>query len=564
MHYHRIIIENYRAITGPLEIDLRGHRLLPVIGVNECGKTTILHAILAFDFVNDTLNQERHLEDTQNLYEVDPDVPKISADIKLTRAEFKRAVSAVAQSEEWKGNKALAHYKRKTSPLPEVLRITRSLDSKLYSFDLEGYNYSALNDEVAREIVASLPYILYFDDFTGSIEEKVEINSSSESEWLQILDTLFKKTDKSYSVMDLPQKEERIRKTMLSKVRRKLEATLTQEWRSFRLDDTDALTVSLDYKEEGTGDDTRSYVTFEIVERDAKGDEHYFFVRDRSKGFFWFFNFVMKLEFNPKVINGAGPDAIYLLDEPGSYLHSVAQEKLCAKLRALSNDNHVIFCTHSHHLLNPEQIPLSTVRIAEKNPSGQVSLVSIYDHKGTITERRSAYQPILDALQVRPFQMDLVSSAPVLLVEGIIDYYAYLMFANTTHVTVVPCVGAPSIKFYISLMIAWGLTYRALWDNDPAGRAGLKDAKEYFGDVEAERSFRVLPGNGKRIIQNLLDGEDLRMFKKHLDLPANTGFDKVLTSLFYSSERESILKNLSTRTKANFADLADHLDWDTS
>ena len=97
-----------------------------------------------------------------------------------------------------------------------------------------------------------------------------------------------------------------------------MEHTLTREWKNFRLDDTDALTVSLDYKEEHVGDIVRSYITFEIVERDADGDEHFFFVRDRSKGFFWFFNFVMKLEFNPKVISSAGPDAIYLLDEPGS------------------------------------------------------------------------------------------------------------------------------------------------------------------------------------------------------------------------------------------------------
>ena len=39
----------------------------------------------------------------------------------------------------------------------------------------------------------------------------------------------------------------------------------------------------------------------------------------------------MKLEFNPK-INGESKNTVYLLDEPGSYLHYTAQEKLCQKL----------------------------------------------------------------------------------------------------------------------------------------------------------------------------------------------------------------------------------------
>ena len=53
MKYRRFTITNYRAIKGPLGVDLHRTPLIPVIGINECGKTTILHAIVAFDFIND-------------------------------------------------------------------------------------------------------------------------------------------------------------------------------------------------------------------------------------------------------------------------------------------------------------------------------------------------------------------------------------------------------------------------------------------------------------------------------------------------------------------------------
>ncbi len=69
MRYKKFIIRNYRAITGPLVIDLDKKSLVPIIGINESGKTTILHAIYAFDCFNDKFNEGgRHLEDTVNLY----------------------------------------------------------------------------------------------------------------------------------------------------------------------------------------------------------------------------------------------------------------------------------------------------------------------------------------------------------------------------------------------------------------------------------------------------------------------------------------------------------------
>jgi predicted ATP-dependent endonuclease of OLD family len=68
MRYLTFTIKNYRAITGPLEIDVNKKTLIPIIGINESGKTTILQAIFSFDYYNDEFNQEgRHLKDTTNL-----------------------------------------------------------------------------------------------------------------------------------------------------------------------------------------------------------------------------------------------------------------------------------------------------------------------------------------------------------------------------------------------------------------------------------------------------------------------------------------------------------------
>jgi predicted ATP-dependent endonuclease of OLD family len=299
----------------------------------------------------------------------------------------------------------------------------------------------------------------------------------------------------------------------------------------------------------------KDYIQLEIIDKTANDEERYFGIDDRSKGFYWFFNFVMKLEFNPK-IRGDEEDryTIYLLDEPGSYLHSRAQSKLCEKLRQLSNDNIVIYCTHSHYLLDPEIIPINNIQIVEKNDEGKIALVPIHESKSNITERRGAFQPIIDALEVKPFTLD-ISSKKIIIVEGIYDYYAYKLFCDNSKIDFLPSVNADSIKFYISLMIAWGVDYRVIWDNDIDGRQAKKKAGEYFGDRESKK-FILLPHKSPRsqktILQDLFEGNDLLIIRNELQIPKQTSFEKTITELFFSKDKERILSRISAGTKNKF------------
>jgi predicted ATP-dependent endonuclease of OLD family len=76
-------IRNYKAIKDT-EIKLN-YSINPIIGVNESGKTSILHAILAFDKNRDRVNSGCHLE-YQNKYQTkDTKGSKISAYIRLEK-----------------------------------------------------------------------------------------------------------------------------------------------------------------------------------------------------------------------------------------------------------------------------------------------------------------------------------------------------------------------------------------------------------------------------------------------------------------------------------------------
>jgi predicted ATP-dependent endonuclease of OLD family len=567
MEYLAFKIKQYRAIEKELTVDLTKNHLTPIIGINECGKTTILLALFSFDFSNDLFNENtRHLEDIINLFKpAEKTDPLISAEITINSNELKEILNNIS-SDEFPGVRS---YKRKINFFPGTITITRNLNTKNYSFDADKFSDATLNNQLCRVIIEKMPRILYFDDFRDTFPPEIEIDEAqkdSPQAWLAIVERLFKKTDSAYSVFEL-ERDDRARKTIISKVQKGLNKTLTQEWEKFKLDDKKMLEISIDYvqkKTEESGITHPAKIKFEIIEKDRNDDSHYFHVRDRSKGFFWFFNFVMKLEFNPKITGNSSVEAIYLLDEPGSYLHASAQSRLCNKLSELSGHNHVIYCTHSHYLLDPVIIPLSTIKIAEKNDSSSnIELFDIYSYRGDV-KTTNAFQPIYDALEIKPFSLD-IGMGNVLIVEGICDFYCLRMLGKKD-IQYLPSRNAESITYFISLMLGWGIDFNALWDNDDEGKKYYKEALTKFGSTLEDR-FHLLPKRGKArktIIQDLFEGDDIVLIKNELNIPSNTNFDKTITTLFYSKDRDKIIRKVSVQTKKNFKAVLESLSFNSS
>lgn len=68
MKYTKFLIQGYKAIEK-VTVVVGKNNLIPIIGVNESGKTSILEAILAFDKSKDAVNGGRHLA-YKNRYEI--------------------------------------------------------------------------------------------------------------------------------------------------------------------------------------------------------------------------------------------------------------------------------------------------------------------------------------------------------------------------------------------------------------------------------------------------------------------------------------------------------------
>jgi predicted ATP-dependent endonuclease of OLD family len=590
MKYKKFIIENYKGITNAIEIDVEKNSLIPIIGINECGKTTILNSIYAFDYMNDWQNDTyAQLNDIFNLYKIKNKDCCISAIIETDKAEIKKSLKTGLQITDANADEKLRTFADKGTIDIMIKRIFNYSNNTLqyhYEF-LPKIQFKSITYEnnLCEDLIQKMPYILYFDDFREVFPAEIEITNDNQNlGWLPIIQELFIQTDEEFSVFELKDIEERRRKAMLSQVKRKLNDTLTSQWSNFRLENKEVLEIDISFKpvkKKETINQTirqddgshiikakdqevdKYYLKFDIIERDSKGNEHFFYVKNRSKGFFWFFNFVMKLEFNPDKA-GDLDNAIYLLDEPGSYLHPYAQTKLCKKLKELSKDNIVIYCTHSHYLLNPITIPLNKIIIVNKSESGDISIKPYYEVKNN--KRASidtAFRTINDALYMKPFDLD-VNNKKVLIVEGIYDYYAFSLFKKDRDFGILPGKGADSLINFISIMIAFEVDFRVLWDNDQAGTTCYDKAVKYFGEEMADIHFFILPtvSNKKVILQDLFSSSDLRLITTELGLPVDISFEKKISSLFFSNRKQRILKQFSQMTFDKFDEVYDILGFD--
>lgn len=580
MRYKKFYITGYRGLQDNTEIDISKTSLYPIIGKNESGKTTCLEAIYSFDNSNDTENGGRHLKNVENLYSTIEKPILITAEIEIDiefkiqelfteqinvykleycenfpEEDFNINVIDIEKNKFSNWNYIKAYQLLQSCIENSVnLSITRDLRTKYYNVELiKEIVDIQFSNRICNIIVKKLPYILYFDDFRDRIPERLFIIHDNlnplYSKWILYIDEIFKETNFEYSVFTLANRHDSIRRSIITEVQKHLEKRLIVEWSKYQFDNIDNIKIQIEYNESQDGPFLQ-FKIIEIVQIDGMDKERFFDISDRSKGFYWYFNFMMKLHFNPSKRGREDKDTIYLLDEPGSYLHTYALNKLAEQLKNLSINNKVIYCTHSHNLLNPNFIPINSIRLAEKTDRGKIYLKQL-DHKGLVRPiRNSAYQPVFDALEVSPPLVEY-DFDDVILLEGIYDYYSFKMFTKN-NLSYFPCVSASSIIHQIPYMIFLGKRYLAVWDNDEEGRRKLKKASELFGEIESSKFITLDSINNKDTrLEEYYEKSEIAQFNSNINGKSQT-FEKTILSLFYSENKAEYILKYFPKTSKNF------------
>ncbi len=471
MRYKSFQIKNYKAIQSTT-ISFKKGALILLLGINESGKTTVLKAIESFHYLNDPSQdeQENYFASMQNR----------SRAGSVSETTIKATIECITPKERAELRKLHIETKLKDLLNNAEITIERYFQYKdaicehqgyrLYMPDGECYESTATT-WMARSIIKKAPRIQYYADFRDQIPERISNKPNTQyydEEWISVINGLFYHAnpnillDQYFKIADRAAQD-----TILKRVSRVLNKQFTSGWNKFR-DSKTISSVDLIHHH-----DTNLF-SFDITKTDGSTVLK---VSEISKGALWYLSFLLKTGFRKKhILSQLGPP-LYLIDEPASNLHSTAQTKMLLDFRALARDANVIYTTHSQYLIDKEN--LTNVYIAKANRQG-VTISKYSDFIQKNTQRQFHYQPIVDALVIQPFSLDMPWDR-VLIVEGIYDCIGLKLFFELLSLepdyVIMPGTAASKLSTLISLHIGWSASICVLLDFD---EEGLKAQRRYI------------------------------------------------------------------------------------
>lgn len=200
-------------------------------------------------------------------------------------------------------------------------------------------------------------------------------------------------------------------------------------------------------------------------------------LRNRSKGFIWFFSFLVWFSKISKKKN-----VIILLDEPGLNLHAEAQNDLLRFIEEkLATRFQVIYTTHSPFMIDPAKLHQVRTVYDSDNPKIGSVISSALEEKD-----KSTLFPLQAALGYDIAQ-NLYVSQKNLLVEGVADLVYLTLLSNKLRslgqenldddITIVPAGGLDKVATFVSLLSGNKLKIACLLDTftDQKGKARIDD-----------------------------------------------------------------------------------------
>ena len=160
----------------------------------------------------------------------------------------------------------------------------------------------------------------------------------------------------------------------------------------------------------------------------VKTNENTTNINERSNGLRWYLNLFIDILAN----DIKDTNVIYLLDEPGVYLHVNAQRELLRLFYDLcKNDNQVVYSTHSPYMIDSNNI--INIRAIEKDEKGHTNIYNTaYDNKLNSVSKRETLSPLVQAIGADlRFNIGPQGGKLNIVTEGITDYIFFVNCNDT-------------------------------------------------------------------------------------------------------------------------------------
>lgn len=545
MRYKKFHIEKYKGVKNSAISIIQAP--VPIIGINESGKSSVLESIAHFDFRNDDIASTKGWK-FLNRYNPTESEFKVSAEIELNPEKLKVMLESFSEEE-------------RAILIGNLANLSSTIVDRIFRKNGEpskNYRIAEIEDELhqrfCEKLINLLPRIIYFDNFLENpfpnyVEMPDNYHTDSNlplNENQKIIERMF--IQSGYSLKDIfNSQDQNEQSTCLSEVNKYLNKMLIENWEKMRLKpgDLDVNSIKAIDIELQLSNTLVNTVNIKVKERfklDGQRDfEATLDLNERSLGFRWFLNFSMK-----KVFGTEGEEqVIYLFDEPGSFLHNSAQRILLDALKELALKHPVIYTTHSEFLLDPEKININNIRIVEKEKR---EIIVIPYGEMQIEKNQGALSALQNALRLNVSSLHTYGQK-IIVTEGLIDFYFWRLLSS--EFMFLPGQGAGSNQYLISLAIGTSQKYVALFDGDSAGDDAIIKYKKIFNDEEAHNWIQYKDSHGKPIkLEKIFSKNDQDRLKKLMGV---SDMKKALTMLYYSDSKSEFLNILDTETVLNIS-----------
>jgi len=605
MKLKEVIIHKYKSFELEQKFNLEDNITI-LVGMNESGKTSVLEAIAKTRYFQDDDNfkfnathdyprkdkkrMEKNSENPQAItctYEIDDEL-KQSIENEMGKGILKSTTFSVTTKYNNKiavninvDPKKFIEFKTKElniaseTTIGKLLKVKNKTDLETlqkeykdeayitafrsltkYFENTNNWQEDPIGEYVYRTfLLPKIPKFLYYDEYY-SLPSRISIEKLNKNE---LEDNEYKTAKALFELADI-NTNDILKATNFEDYIAELEATeaiiskeLFEYWQTntnlsiiFQIDKVE----NIEHRNTGYGQQiTDIRIVEHILDIRVKNKGVSLPLKNRSKGFNWFFSFLVWFK---KIQEDQNSNYILLLDEPGLNLHASAQADLLRFLEDLSLNYQIIYTTHSPFMITSDK--LHRVRTILETDEGSVISDSIQE------KDPNTLFPLQAALGYDIAQ-NLFISKKNLLVEGVSDLiYLQHMSAmletigktGLSHdITIVPTGGLEKVATFISLLRSNDLKIVCLLDS--------------FSDHKSKEKLNNM------ITQKIINQKNIRFFHEFLedrkradieDLFTKNDYLKFFNKAFEKKYPEIKVENLNTDIEQILIQINQHLKID--
>jgi ABC-type ATPase involved in cell division len=454
------------------------------------------------------------------------DYRKIRAEIDLNKSEIDRQV-------------ALAGYIIEGIPEEEAEQKVSEI--------IQSYKSQYNSEILGKKFFEFCPVFEFFEDFGSLLPNRIDmeeiISGNEQVEGYKAARNFLSLANLDYSFFQQP--SSRILKQKIENLNHTLTRNFQDFWQqSIGRNNKIHIQFELDHYNASFGEKAgKPYLEFWI-----KDEGERLYPKQRSRGVRWFLSFYMELKASASINS---KQMVLLVDEPGVSLHARAQEDVLKVFEDIKDKIHVIYTTHSPHLVEINKLH-RVLAVQRDDLDSLRSTTRILDPLSLSSASPDTLTP-LQSILGNPMAGEGFSEKKVnLIVNDTGSFYLInaiiLLMGFTGKICVIPSTNVSSIPLLCNILMGWGMDFTVLlFENDEEIKMReLLQNSVFKTDISGRELILRMP-------EKFLNSEDLLStldFKNHI-LNSREGIT-VANSMYIKNKeipRNFILSRFLTNVK---------------